>query len=99
MLGLDHLLRSLMPRTSRPVTVTLGDLQQRVKARVKSGAYASVSEVMRAAVRALEREEAAVNEWLRQRVDDAFADPRPNVPPRDVFKHLRQPHPEPANFP
>src|SRR5216684_4460806 len=80
MLCLDHLLRSLMPRTSRPVTVTLGDLQQRVKARVKSGAYASVSEVMRAAVRALEREEAAVNEWLRQRVDDAFADPRPNVP-------------------
>ena len=57
-----------MPRTSRPVTVTLGDLQQHVKARVKSGAYASVSEVMRAAVRALEREEAAVNEWLRQRV-------------------------------
>jgi len=94
MLGLDHLLRSLMPRTSRPVTVTLGDLQQRVKARVKSGAYASVSEVMRAAVRALEREEAAVNEWLRQRVDDAFADPRPNVPARDVFKRLRKHHAE-----
>jgi antitoxin ParD1/3/4 len=94
MLGLDHLLRSLMPRTSRPVTVTLGDLQQRVKARVKSGAYASVSEVMRAAVRALEREEAAVNEWLRQRVDDAFADPRPNVPARDVFERLRKHHAE-----
>jgi antitoxin ParD1/3/4 len=94
MLCLDHLLRSFMPRTSRPVTVTLGDLQQRVKARVKSGAYASVSEVMRAAVRALEREEAAVNEWLRQRVDDAFADPRPNVPARDVFKRLRKHHAE-----
>src|SRR5260370_37661683 len=92
MLGLDHLLRSLMPRTSRPVTVTLGDLQQRVKARVKSGAYASVSEVMRAAVRALEREEAAVNEWLRQRVDEAFPDPRPNVMMRGVFKRLRKPH-------
>ncbi len=61
---------------------------------MKSGAYASVSEVMRAAVRALEREEAAVNEWLRQRVDDAFADPRPNVPARDVFKRLRKHHAE-----
>jgi len=59
---------------------------------VKSGAYASASEVMRAAVRALDREEAAVNDWLRQRVDEAFADPRPNVPAREVFKRLRAYH-------
>jgi len=81
-----------MPRTSRPVTVTLGDLRQRVEARVKSGAYASVSEVVRAALRALEREEAALDDWLRQRVDEAFADPRPNVPARAVFKRLRAHH-------
>jgi antitoxin ParD1/3/4 len=81
-----------MPRTSRPVTVTLGDLQPRVKSRVDSGAYASVSEVIRAALRALEREEAAVNDWLRHRVDEALSDPRPNVPARDVFKRLRQHH-------
>lgn len=81
-----------MARASRPITVTLGDLQDRVEARVRSGAYASVSEVMRAAVRALEREEAAVTDWLRQRVDDAFADPRPNVPAREVFKRLREHH-------
>ena len=81
-----------MPRTSRPVTIILGEFQQRVKARVKSGAYASVSEVMRAALRALDREEAAVNDRLRQRVDEALADPRPNVPARDVFKRLRQHH-------
>ena len=43
-----------MPRASRPVSVTLGDLHERVKARVESGAYSSVSEVMRAALRALE---------------------------------------------
>jgi len=81
-----------MPRTSRPITVTLGDLQERVEARVRSGAYASASEVIRAAVRALDREEAALNEWLRQRVDEdeAFADPRPNVPARDVFSRLRK---------
>ena len=83
-----------MPRTSRPITVTLGELQERVEARVKSGAYASASEVMRAAVRALDREEAALNEWMRQRVDEAFADPRRNLPARDVFKRLRKHHAE-----
>ena len=81
-----------MPRTSRPITVTLGDLQKRVEARVKSGAYASASEVVRAAVRALDREEAALNDWLRESVEAAFADPRPNVPARVVFKRLREHH-------
>jgi len=81
-----------MPRTSRPITVTLGDLQERVEVRVKSGAYASASEVMRAALRALDREEAALSGWLRDRVDEAFADPRPNVPASEVFKRLREHH-------
>ena len=81
-----------MPRTSRPITVTLGDLQERVEERVKSGAYATTSEVLRAAVRALDREEAAINDWLRQRVDEAMADPRPNIPARKVFKRLRDHH-------
>lgn len=81
-----------MPRTSRPVTVTLGDLKERVEARVKSGAYASASEVMRAALRALDREEAAMDEWLRQRVNEAFTDPQPNAPAREVFQRLREHH-------
>ena len=81
-----------MARSSRPITVTLGELQEHVEARVKSGAYASASEVLRAAVRALDREEAALNDWLRQRVDEAFADPRPNRPAREVFKRLRDHH-------
>lgn len=86
-----------MPRTSRPITVTLGDLQQRVEARVKSGAYASASEVMRAAVRALDREEAALDDWLRQRVDEAFIDPRRNLAAGDVFERLRTHHAEQAD--
>ncbi len=81
-----------MPRASRPMTVTLGVLQKRVDARVKSGAYASASEVMRAAVRALDREEAAMDVWLQQRVDEALADPAPNVPAREVFRRLRARH-------
>lgn len=81
-----------MPRASRPITVTLGSLQKNVEARVKSGAYASASEVLRAAVRALDREETAVNGWLKDRIDEALADPRPNVPAQDVFKRLRARH-------
>ena len=81
-----------MPRTSRPITVTLGVLQEHVEARVKSGAYASASEVVRAALRALDREEAAVGDLLRRRVDEAFADPRPSVPARKGFRRLRAHH-------
>ena len=81
-----------MARTSRPITVTLGQLQESVEARVASGAYASASEVMRAAVRALDREEAVLNEWLRRQVDEALADPRPPSPARDVFRRLRAHH-------
>ena len=81
-----------MPRASRPITVTLGNLDRGVKARVKSGAYASASEVMRAALRALDREESAVNEWLRRQVDESLADPRPNRPAEEVFKRLRAHH-------
>jgi len=78
-----------MPRTSRPITVTLGDMQKRVDARVKSGAYASTSEVIRAAVRALDREEAAFTEWMRVRLEESLADPRPTRPMEEVFKRLR----------
>lgn len=81
-----------MGRKSRPITVTLGELQEQVEVRVKSGAYASSSEVLRAALRALEREEAAVSDWLRKRVEEAFADDRPNIPARTVFTRLRRYH-------
>ena len=39
-----------MPRSSRPITVTLGDFRKPIERRVKSGAYASASEVLRALV-------------------------------------------------
>ncbi len=81
-----------MPRASRPITVTLGDLERRVQSRVKSGAYASASEVVRAALRALDREEAALKDWLWQRIDESLADPRPNVPAERVFRKLRAHH-------
>lgn len=81
-----------MPRSSRPLTVTLGELQDHVDARVRSGAYASASEVLRAAVRALDREEAAIDDWLRSRIDEAYADQRPSLSADEVFSRLRAHH-------
>lgn len=78
-----------MPRASRPITVTLGNLKSRVDARVKSGRYSSASEVLRSALRALDREEAALNAWTRERIHEALSDPRPDRPARDVFRRLR----------
>lgn len=37
----------------------------------------------------MDREEAAVNDWLRQRVQEALDDPRPAIPARTVFRRLR----------
>jgi antitoxin ParD1/3/4 len=78
-----------MPRASKPVTVTLGEMQNRVFERVESGEYASVSEVVRAGLRALDRQDEALNEWMRQRIAESLADPRPSIPAEEVFARLR----------
>ena len=79
-------------RSSKPITVTLGPQQAGVDSRLKSGAYASASEVMRAALRALDREEAALDEVLRRKVEASLADPCPSVAAEDVFSRLRAHH-------
>lgn len=81
-----------MPRTSRPVTVTLGALQESVDKRVKSGAYASASEVVRAGLRALDREEDALDDWIRHRIKQTLDDPRPPIPAEEVLTRLRAHH-------
>jgi antitoxin ParD1/3/4 len=79
-------------RASKPITVTLGELQERVDARVKSGTYSSVSEVIRAGLRALDREEHALNDLWRRKIQEAYDDPRPSIPAEEVFKDLRRHH-------
>ena len=74
------------------MTVTLGALQRKVSARVKSGAYATASEVMRAALRALEREESAVDDVLKSRIEAALSDKRSSIPADKVFERLRKRH-------
>ena len=79
-------------RTSKPISVTLGPQQASLEARLKSGEYASASEVMRSALRALDRQDAALDEYLRAKVQASLKDPRPSVPATDVFKRLRSRH-------
>lgn len=81
-----------MPRSSSPLTITLGDLKERVDARVNSGAYASASEVLRAAVRALDREDTAVRNVLREEIERSLNDPRASIPAEKVFAKLRRRH-------
>lgn len=79
-------------RTSKPITVTLGAQQKRLEAYLESGAYSSASEVMRAALRALDREEKAFDELLRRKVQESLDDPRPSIPAEEVFAELRRKH-------
>jgi antitoxin ParD1/3/4 len=79
-------------RTSKPISVTLGSQQTSLERRLRSGQYSNASEVLRHALRALDREDAALDEVLRQKVEAAMADRRPSVPAEDVFKRLRGRH-------
>ncbi|RVD64874.1 type II toxin-antitoxin system ParD family antitoxin [Mesorhizobium sp. M7A.F.Ca.ET.027.03.2.1] len=79
-------------RTSKPITVTLGRQQSGLDARLASGAYDSASEVMRAALRALDREEQTIAAIMRAKVQEALDDPRPDIPAEEVFKELRAYH-------
>lgn len=79
-------------RANKPVSVTLGALGGRAQARVETGDYASLSEVVRAGLRALDREETMFDAMLKARVADALADPGPDIPAADVAAGLRARH-------
>ena len=79
-------------RKSKPVTVTLGHQQAILDNRLASGEYASASEVMRAALRALDRERAALDAVMRAKVAEALGDPRPPIPADEVFRRLEEKH-------
>ena len=79
-------------RSSKPISVTLGPQHASLQRRLKSGEYASASEVLRQAIRALDRQDAVLDEVLREKARAAMADRRPSVPASDVFKRLRAHH-------
>ena len=75
-------------RANKPLSVTLGPLAARAEARVRSGAYSSVSEVVRAGLRALDREEAAFDAIMKAKVAEALAADRPPIPAAEAFAEL-----------
>jgi len=79
-------------RTSKPITVTLGPMQASLEKRLESGSYDNASEILRSALRALDREEAAIEDHLRAKVAASLADRRKSVPAADVFRRLRAVH-------
>jgi antitoxin ParD1/3/4 len=81
-------------RSSRPITVTLGTQQQSVDARVESGSYSSASEVIRAALRALDRQEEVLDEIMRLKIQEAIEDPRPSRNAAEVFDRIEKLHAE-----
>jgi len=81
-------------RTSKPITVTLGKQHAFLEDRVASGEYESASEVVRAGLRALEREETLRNETWRRLIQESLDDPRPDIPADEVFAELEALHKE-----
>ena len=65
---------------------------------VASGSYASVSEVVRAGLRALQERDTAVERWLQEEVAPAYdaikTDPARGLTAESVFAELRAHHAE-----
>jgi antitoxin ParD1/3/4 len=74
---------------SKPVTVTLGKMAERAEAHLASGRFASMSELMREGLRALDRQEAMLDELYRAKLAEALADPRPTSSAEETFAEVR----------
>lgn len=79
-------------QTADTVTVSLGALATSARARVDSGEYDSVDAVIREGLRALKREEAALDAFIKMKVEKALADPEPGLSTEEVFAELRAYH-------
>jgi antitoxin ParD1/3/4 len=78
-------------------TFSLPDEQAKfIDKQVKSGGYASGSEVVRAGLRALQERDAAIERWLREEVvpvyDSMKADPSQGIPIEKAFAEIRERH-------
>lgn len=78
--------------SGRAITVELGDEQELLEAQLRSGLYGSASEVVQAALRALEREGDVEDDDLRAKIQEALDDPSPDMPMDEVFAELRRYH-------
>jgi antitoxin ParD1/3/4 len=81
-------------RTTQQFSITLPhEMAEAVERKIKSGDYASVSEVVRDGVRALLERDAAVERWLREEVvlghKEYLADPAKGVPADAILGQIK----------
>jgi antitoxin ParD1/3/4 len=81
-------------RTTQQFSITLPlDMAEVIEGKIKSGAYASVSEVVRDGVRALVERDAAVEQWLRDEViaghQEYKADPSKGIPADALLARIK----------
>ena len=84
-------------RSTQQFSVTLShELAEMVRAKVESGQYASESEVIREALRVLQRHDRALEKWLREEVASTYdamkADPSRAVSVDHVRSRLAAAH-------
>jgi antitoxin ParD1/3/4 len=81
-------------RTTQQFSITLPhEMAEALERKIKSGAYASVSEVVRDGVRALLERDAAVDRWLREEVvpghKEYLADPAKGIPADAILGRIK----------
>lgn len=81
-------------RNTQQFSITLPqEMAEVVEAKIKSGAYASVSDVMRDGVRALIDRDDAIEKWLREEViaghQEYLADPSKGVPAEALLERIK----------
>ena len=74
----------------KAVTVTLGEMAERAEAHLASGRFASMSELVRAGLRALDREEQAMDSLLAAKVAEALRDTSADLSHEEAFSVVRQ---------
>lgn len=79
---------------NQELSITLPtEMAEAVKEKVRSGAYASVSEVVREGVHALLDRDSAVDRWLRDEVaqgcEEMATDPSRAISAEDILPRLR----------
>jgi antitoxin ParD1/3/4 len=81
-------------RTTQQFSITLpNDMAEAVESKIKSGHYATVSEVVRDGVRALLERDAAVERWLREEVvaghEAYLANPSEGIPADAILGRIK----------